>query len=205
MADDSSATYISELDNTYPDGSVDTMDKVDNQLRMLKNLLETTFSGFTNGEAVTLSEQQVNNLAFTTSDCAVFYQAAAPTGWTEATIQANSGLQVVSVSGATGGSSGGTMSFSTSLAHTHTGPSHTHSMSHTHGVDMNTGTPSATEQAQGGTGATYAHPTHYHTISGTTGAASSSLTGSGGTGNTGSAIAGAFKYMNVIVCHPSAI
>ncbi|MGW8178740.1 MAG: hypothetical protein ACWGQW_08260, partial [bacterium] len=180
MADDSSATYISELDNSFPDGSVDTMDKVDNQLRMLKTLLETTFSGFTDGEAVTLSEQQVNNLAFTTGTVVMFYQAAAPTGWTEATIQADSALRVVNLAGATGGTAGGTIGLSNSLAHTHTGPSHTHTIAHTHSLSATSGQGSTTIGMEDNYGTVPLTPgSHTHSVSGTTGASSAANSGSG--------------------------
>ena len=62
----------------------------------------------------------------------VFYQSAAPTGWTKSTAQNNKALRVVSGSG---GGVGGTHGLSSppSLAHTHTGGSHTHtSAAHTH-------------------------------------------------------------------------
>jgi hypothetical protein len=48
---------------------------------------------------------------FAAGTAILFYQAAAPTGWTKATTQDNKGLRVVS--GATGGSAGGTTAFST--------------------------------------------------------------------------------------------
>lgn len=64
----------------------------------------------------------------------VFYQAAAPTGWTAESVN-DKFLRVVT-SGGTGGTTGGTVAASTSLAHSHTVASHTHSISsdgtHTH-------------------------------------------------------------------------
>lgn len=59
----------------------------------------------------------------------VFYQAAAPTGWTKITTQNDKALRVVS--GGTGGSAGGTNALSTA-GHTHTivsGGAHTHVLS----------------------------------------------------------------------------
>lgn len=61
----------------------------------------------------------------------VFYQAAAPTGWTAVAVN-DKFLRVVTAGGS-GGSTGGTVAASTSLAHTHTVASHTHDLgNHTH-------------------------------------------------------------------------
>jgi len=68
----------------------------------------------------------------------VFYQSAAPSGWTKSTSNNNKALRVVSGSG---GGTGGTHGLSSppSTAHTHTGPSHTHSTpSHTHSTPSHT-------------------------------------------------------------------
>lgn len=93
----------------------------------------------------------------------VFFQAAAPTGWTKLTTQNDKALRVVS--GASGGSAGGTTGLSTGIAHsiaththtitadtghTHTVASHTHTIpSHSHvlqnsGVDKTPITASGT-------------------------------------------------------------
>ena len=88
----------------------------------------------------------------------VFYQAAAPTGWTKSTAQNNKALRVVSGSGGgTGGSwdlSSGDTSSSTG-AHTHTGASHTHSTpahSHSHSLSAGAHTLSTSQM-----------PSHSHT------------------------------------------
>lgn len=61
----------------------------------------------------------------------VFYQASAPTGWTAVAVN-DKFLRVVTAGG-TGGSTGGTVAASTSLAHTHSVANHTHTISsHTH-------------------------------------------------------------------------
>ncbi|MDP6583125.1 MAG: hypothetical protein QF535_00610 [Anaerolineales bacterium] len=66
----------------------------------------------------------------------LFFQASAPTGWTQVTTQNDKALRVVS---GTGGGTGGDWAMtsgetsSSNGAHTHTGPSHTHTgPSHTH-------------------------------------------------------------------------
>jgi hypothetical protein len=51
---------------------------------------------------------------FAAGTALLFYQAAAPTGWTKSTTNDNKALRVVS--GATGGSSGGTVAFTTAFA-----------------------------------------------------------------------------------------
>ena len=94
----------------------------------------------------------------------IFYQAAAPTGWTKSTAQDNKSLRVVSGSGGgTGGSwdlsSGATTN--TDGAHTHTGASHTHSTpahSHTHSLSAGAHTLSTSEM-----------PSHNHSVNGKSG------------------------------------
>jgi len=66
----------------------------------------------------------------------VFYQAAAPTGWTKSTSNNDKALRVVS---GNGGGTGGTHALSSppSLAHTHTSAAHVHSVgAHTHGNNL---------------------------------------------------------------------
>jgi len=139
MANDSSATKISELDNTYPDGSVDTMDNVDNQLRMLKSVLDFHFSAL-GDTALTATAEELNQLAGITlassnaiidnfegdSDPGanptriVFQQENAPTGWTKSSDYNDRAMRVVT--GTVG--DGGTVGFNTLFARTAT-DSHT--------------------------------------------------------------------------------
>ena len=82
----------------------------------------------------------------------VFYQSAAPTGWTKSTAQNDKALRVVSGSG---GGTGGTHDLSSppSLAHTHTAAAHTHtaaahthtSAAHTHGNNLSAAAHTLTE------------------------------------------------------------
>ena len=68
-----------------------------------------------------------------------FFQASAPTGWTQDTSNNDKVLRVVS---GTGGGTGGTHALTSppSLAHTHTGASHTHSTpSHSHSHSLSAG------------------------------------------------------------------
>ena len=66
----------------------------------------------------------------------VFYQTAAPTGWTKSTSHNDKALRVVS---GNGGGNGGTHDLTSppSLAHTHTGAAHVHSIgAHSHGNNL---------------------------------------------------------------------
>jgi len=152
----------------------------------------------------------------------VFYQASAPTGWTQVVTDNDKALRVVSGSG---GGSGGTHGLSTppSTAHTHTGPSHTHGYStviaHTHTFTtasdgshahtINVWGGSGTYNALGGDGSTLSRTentssTGSHTHTGTTAStgSGSGTTTAAGTGNTGSNGPTAFapQYIDVIVC-----
>lgn len=69
------------------------------------------------------------NQPFPSGTVLLFYQAAAPTGWTKIVTQNDKMLRVVS---GTGGGSGGTIAASTTLAHSHTVASHTHTIAHKH-------------------------------------------------------------------------
>jgi len=108
MANDSSATKISELDNTYPDGAIDTMDYVDNQLRMLKNVIDFHFSAL-GDTALTATAEELNQLTgatfasagtvidnFPTATYMLFHQTAAPTGWSKYSGYNNYAIRLVS-------------------------------------------------------------------------------------------------------------
>ena len=121
----------------------------------------------------------------------LFYQAAAPTGWTQVTTQNNKALRVVS---GTGGGSGGTTAFTTVFAsrsvpllqHTHgiTDPGHVHSY---------TRTTTGTDTRSGG-------DTHYinadtaNTVSATTGISIDNA------GTAGATMDFAVQYIDVILC-----
>lgn len=98
------------------------------------------------------------NLLAPSGTVMVFYQAAAPTGWTKSVAQNDKALRVVSGSG---GVAGGTAALSTAipLAHTHTVDSHTHTIAsdgaHTHTVASHTHT---------GPSHTHTGPSHTHTV-----------------------------------------
>ena len=87
----------------------------------------------------------------------VFYQAAAPTGWTKSTSNNDKALRVVS---GNGGGTGGTHALSSppSLAHTHTSAAHVHSVgAHSHGNNLS---------AAAHTLSTAQMPSHTHSFGG---------------------------------------
>ena len=95
-----------------------------------------------------------SSVGFPAGTVMVFYQASAPTGWTQSIAQNNKALRVVS---GAGGGIGGTHGLSSppSTSHTHTGPSHTHSTpshSHTHTLSAGAHTLSTAQM-----------PSHNHT------------------------------------------
>tara|TARA_R110000824_G_scaffold367745_1_gene556968 strand:- start:748 stop:1410 length:663 start_codon:yes stop_codon:yes gene_type:complete len=86
----------------------------------------------------------------------VFYQAAAPTGWTKSTSNNDKALRVVS---GNGGGTGGTHALSSppSLAHTHSGGSHDHTIgAHSHGNNLSAAAHTLTTSQM---------PSHTHSIS----------------------------------------
>lgn len=140
----------------------------------------------------------------------VFFQAAAPVGWTKLATQNDKALRVVS---AAGGGSGGTHAVSSGLSHshtvdshTHTGPSHTHTgPSHTHTVPIDGyGNSNQTVSGRLVTGDGSLEP--QATTSPSTGASGTGATGASGTGATGAASPGTdtqapvIQYIDVIIC-----
>lgn len=164
----------------------------------------------TSGSVITFSDSTTQSTAATASipsgSVVLFYQSAAPTGWTQVTTLNDYGLRLVS---GTGGGTGGSTAFSTVFANqtptisvnvsglsagattlsTTQMPSHTHSYTYplsTYCVQMgcrtvlyNTGTTNTGSQGGGGS--------HTHSISG-------SATGSS------SAITLNVQYANIIIC-----
>jgi hypothetical protein len=155
-----------------------------------------------------------SSVGFPSGTVMVFYQASAPTSWTQVTTQNNKALRVVS---GTGGGTGGTHALTSppSTSHTHTGPSHTHSTpshSHSHSLSAGAHTLSIAEMPSHNhpftirTGSSlcnsWAGPaqswqcggTTYHSNTGGGGSHSHSLSGSitsGGSGTSGSGGTGA--------------
>jgi len=150
----------------------------------------------------------------------MFYQASAPTGWTQNTTSSLDG-RALRVETGQGGGSGGTHDLANppSTTHSHSTPSHSHSHSlsagshtlttsqmpsHTHGITGFTQNPSGTAGLARGknignnmnfsTGSAGSSSSHSHTLSG------SISTGGSGTSGSSSPTAFAPKYVNVIIC-----
>lgn len=150
-----------------------------------------------------------------------FYQASPPTGWTAVAV--NDKFMRVVTSGGTGGTTGGSVAASTSLAHTHTmahthdlanhthsTPAHQHDLEYTTGAaGIGTGLPvysSGSSGAQlkvgdsGGTTGGQRLPNNRteSSGSGTSGAPSSNTSGAASSATTDSAL-GAFAYADFCV------
>jgi hypothetical protein len=137
----------------------------------------------------------------------VFYQATAPVGWTAEAIN-DKFLRVVT-SGTTGGSTGGTVAASTTLAHTHT-LDHTHSISaHSHtlsnAISANTihtgpnySVVSSTNSGGGLLGIQSSSAGTSYQVLNSTETSGSGTTGSAGSVS-GSTFSGSFAYADVIV------
>lgn len=118
--------------------------------------------------------------SFPATTAMVFFQAAAPTGWTQVVTQNDKALRVVSTAG---GGSGGSSSFATGApTHTHTGPSHTHTLNIAGALD-------------GVTLGNYSSGVYYVPYGTSIG-----TTAAGGTGATGSEGAWVPYYIDVIIC-----
>lgn len=140
----------------------------------------------------------------------VFFQAAAPAGWTKDSTYNDMALRVVS---GAGGGIGGTHNFSTppSTAHVHAGPIHTHSTpSHYHAVYIpingyggTADTVGVYDYMQVNNPGNYARATVSPLVN--TNSVSGGESGAAGNGNTesGSPTVFAPKYIDVIVCTKS--
>lgn len=120
-----------------------------------------------------------DNLPFVVGTVMLFFQAAAPTGWTQVTTQNNKALRVVS---GAGGGTAGTVNFTTafasrSVAGTNTGtaisvaqmPAHAHTVSAaiTDGSANRVAQTSAAETSTPSTSSVGGGGTHTHTFTGT--------------------------------------
>lgn len=118
------------------------------------------------------SRAKAGGKAFPTGTVLLFYQAAAPLGWTKLTTQNDKAIRVVS---GAGGVAGGTNAFSTVMAQTVVGSSslstaqlanHSHTVGN-QGATNTAGIGCSTNYATGGagnTGASGSGSTHNHTI-----------------------------------------
>lgn len=157
-----------------------------------KNVFVTYPAGF----SVTASANGVNS-EFAATTALVFYQAAAPTGWTKQTTHDNKALRVVS---GTGGGSGGTTAFTTvftnqtpvittsGLSAGATTLTTAQMPSHTHGIPTGCGGGGASCGGTGGgpqTGSAGGGGSHTHTVAGSA---------------TSSAVTLNVQYVDMIIC-----
>lgn len=144
------ASYISELDNTWP-LSGDPTNRGDDHLRLIKNVLKLQFPGISGvgfNTPIVATEAEINNLQglnqnlndkLTSIDSTiasltinlsappgtrmVFFQSFAPSGWTQINTYTNHMLRVVGTAG--GGSGGSDSPISHNFSHTHNTSDHT--------------------------------------------------------------------------------
>jgi hypothetical protein len=211
-----SATTIATLDNTYPLGG-DQTNQGDNHLRLIKNVLKLQFPGALGAGfaiPITATEAQLNFVTGVTSNiqsqidantaaiAAIvifptgtkmsFFQAAAPTGWTQDVTNNDAMLRVVSTAG--GGTGGVHSPILNNLvpSHTHTVSGSTTGGSHEHTYNMS-------GPAVGAVGTGPNQP-FWNTPTSTSGGGAHSHTVSG----TAAANAGASnwtpKYVDMIIC-----
>jgi hypothetical protein len=96
--------FISDLNETWPLGT-DRPDAGDDHIRGIKNVLKRSFPNITG--PVTLTQDALNRGSVPSGSVMLFWQSAAPVGWTRvAGITTTHGLRVVTSSTA-GGTSGG--------------------------------------------------------------------------------------------------
>ena len=155
-------TTISQLNDDWPLGS-DKVLEGDNHLRLLKAILKTQFPGV-GGQGfatpITATEEEINHLSGLTGNVQdqidainanvnliapagttlVFFQAAAPVGWTQLTANNDSMLRIVNTTG--GGSGGSASPISLNWSHTHATNGHSLTIAempaHTHTVALGT-------------------------------------------------------------------
>lgn len=171
--------YTAIWDETTPTG-VEDRSLGDDRIRELKIQLRQRLEEFliSDMDADPVTPKTVVTLASGTK--MVFFQSAAPTGWTKSTTHNDKMLRVVNTAG--GGEGGSTGIAAGLAAHTHTGPSHTHGNNQAGAMDGN----SLSIYSSG----------PYYIPYGT----SMPNTAAGGTGNTGSGGAWAPYYIDVIIC-----
>lgn len=133
--------YISDLNENWPAGT-DLPDAGDDHMRGIKNVLKRSFPGITG--PVTLTQDEINRGSVPSGSICLFYQAAAPAGWSRTAGIGNTfGIRIVA-SANPGGGSGGTddpvlNDKVPSHAHSFAATSGTESADHSHYVSGNTG------------------------------------------------------------------
>jgi hypothetical protein len=192
----------SKTTSTYVDTEIANL--IDSAPGTLDTLNELAAAMGDDPNHVTTMTDLINGL-IPSGSVMMFYQAAAPTGWTQSTVHNDKALRVVNTAG---GGSGGSTAFSSAwsnISHSHgygtlaaaghtltvaEMPAHTHTMTTFTGSFGNTGngvsyTTQGTNQSSHSTNSTGGGGSHSHSISGST--ASDSMTH-------------APHYVDVIIC-----
>ena len=197
---------ISSFITSNPTSS-DPVNQGDDHLRLIKSVLKAQFpgsGGLGYSTAITTTEAELNalhgftNIGFATGTRLPFFNATAPTGWTQVTTYTNHMLRVVGTAGgATGGTDNPVFNNTSVPAHTHifTGTAHTHTDSgHVHNNGMTTGLGFA-----GGANTLYLPGTGV-TNTGLGNANISTVT-AGGTNANNTAVGWSPQYVDMIICN----
>ena len=201
---------ISSFITSNPTSS-DPVNQGDDHLRLIKSVLKAQFPGAAgNGfaTAITATEAELNalhgltNYYFASGTKIAFFQAAAPTGWTQDISINNCMLRAVNAAGGgTGGTDSPILNDKTMVAHTHTFTgnalgNHTHTDSgHMHAITIGTGA--------GGAPYTGNQQTAFQSLNTSTGYANISSVSAGtpsGSISSTAAVSWTPKYIDMIIC-----
>lgn len=202
------ATYIGELNETYPAGG-EPVAQGDDHIRLLKATLKTTFAALGSGPYVPYVHPAETPL-MAAGTRVLFAQAAAPSGWTQDVTDAadNRMLRVVKTAGAGVGGSHSPILNNVVPSHTHGFTTGNVSADHGHGV----GDPGHDHGVRGGQpglgGGTYVGDAQYGFYSRTSSSAtgiwlggiSANHTHSGSTDNGSSQTNWTPRYADLIIC-----
>ena len=166
--------FIDDLNPVWPDGVTEYVRDGDDWIRGIQNVLQNSFPAITG--AMTRSHTSLNTGSVPIGAKMVFYQAAAPTGWTREWVGTTTyGLRVVATASAGGGYGGTDDPILNDKVPSHTHPvaavnTSTESDNHTH--SGTTGIESADHAHSGVTGDDF--PDHTH-LQGTAGGAAAGV------------------------------
>jgi len=194
--------------------SSDPVNQGDDHLRLIKSVMQAQFPGVGGlgyATAITTTEAELNalhgltNIGFASNTRLPFFNATAPTGWTQVTTYANHMLRVVATAGGGAGGTDSPILNNTSIpAHTHTftGAAHTHTDSgHTHSIFTKsavTGSAPNDTTYVGGTSPAYIVGTTVPTAS--SNAVISTVTATG-TNSTTTGVSWTPQYVDMMICN----
>ena len=199
---------ISSFITSNPTSS-DPVNQGDDHLRLIKSVLQAQFPGVGGlgyATTITATEAELNalhgftNIGFAAGTRLPFFNATAPTGWTQVTTYANHMLRVVATAGGgTGGTDSPILNNTSVPAHTHTftGTAHTHTDSgHIH----NNGMVYSGYQAQVAVGIPVWGGAAGTTNTGS-GTANISTTTAGGTNANNTVVSWTPQYVDMMICN----